>query len=178
MKQEEIQQKAVKIISEEGFDRLSLSKLATECGIQKASLYHYFSSKDELINSLYDRFSAEIGKHGMSISFDETPLAVLSKTFEHWRKLYQSPSLRPYLSLIYQRRDVEDRADELSATLSMMIRAQSDAILENLSLHHRCLIKDKELLSELFSSTALRLLEEGEDGKLFIGRFASLFASH
>ncbi len=175
MTKEQIQAEAVRIIAERGYDELSLSLLAESVNIKKASLYYYFKSKEELISSLYDSFSKEISHLGFSISFDQEAETVITTTFEHWKKIYTSKAYYPYLSLLYQRRDVDERAEEVSNSLMLMIRAQSEAIIDNLFLKHTCLVKDKELLSELFSSTSIFYLENGLEEGLFLKKFSALF---
>ncbi len=41
--------RAAEIFAREGFDRASMSRLAAECGVSKALLYHYYASKDALL---------------------------------------------------------------------------------------------------------------------------------
>ena len=45
---------ALDLASEKGLGNVSLSQIAKKAGIQKASLYSHFSSKDEIITSLYE----------------------------------------------------------------------------------------------------------------------------
>jgi len=54
-----IYQTAAKIIHEQGYDATSLNDIAKACGLTKAGLYHYVSSKESL---LY-----EIMNHGMDL---------------------------------------------------------------------------------------------------------------
>ncbi len=55
-KRQAILSAAAKLFAETGFDRASMSQLAEACGVSKALLYHYYTSKDAL---LYD----VIGEH-------------------------------------------------------------------------------------------------------------------
>lgn len=48
---------AAQLFAETGFDRASMSQLADMCGVSKALLYHYYSSKDSL---LYDVIGAHL----------------------------------------------------------------------------------------------------------------------
>ncbi|WP_435138348.1 TetR/AcrR family transcriptional regulator [Pseudopelagicola sp. nBUS_19] len=50
-KRDNILQVAAKVFANEGFDRASMSMLARDCGISKATIYHYYDSKDAI---LYD----------------------------------------------------------------------------------------------------------------------------
>lgn len=40
---------AAVVFSRDGYDRASMSRLAAECGVSKALLYHYYSSKESLL---------------------------------------------------------------------------------------------------------------------------------
>ncbi len=52
MKETEILKTALEITVNEGIEKLSMRKLATELGCSPSTLYHYFSDKNELLNSL------------------------------------------------------------------------------------------------------------------------------
>ena len=51
LKRQAILDSAARLFAETGFDRTSMSQLAEVCGVSKALLYHYYTSKDAL---LYD----------------------------------------------------------------------------------------------------------------------------
>ena len=55
-KRAQILKAAAKVFAEQGFDRASMSKLAAECGISKANIYHYYDSKDALLFDLLDNY--------------------------------------------------------------------------------------------------------------------------
>ena len=45
------------VFAEEGYDRTSMSRLASRCGVSKALLYHYYTSKEAM---LYDIIAAHL----------------------------------------------------------------------------------------------------------------------
>ena len=47
---------AAKVFAETGFDRASMSQLASACGISKANIYHYYDSKDRLLFDILDTY--------------------------------------------------------------------------------------------------------------------------
>lgn len=55
-KRAQILKSAAKVFAEEGFDRASMTKLATECGISKANIYHYYDSKDAILFDILDSY--------------------------------------------------------------------------------------------------------------------------
>ena len=48
---------AAQVFAEEGYDRTSMARLASRCGVSKALLYHYYSSKEAM---LYDIIAAHL----------------------------------------------------------------------------------------------------------------------
>jgi len=59
-KEEAILQKALETIVEEGFDGLSMQKLAKAAGVSPATIYIYFKDREDLLLQLYQR---ECGKY-------------------------------------------------------------------------------------------------------------------
>ena len=55
-KRAQILKGAARVFADEGFDRASMAKLAAECGISKANIYHYYDSKDALLFDLLDSY--------------------------------------------------------------------------------------------------------------------------
>jgi AcrR family transcriptional regulator len=55
MTRAEILEAAARIISEKGFDAASMQDIADSVSLQKASLYHHFDSKQEILLALLDQ---------------------------------------------------------------------------------------------------------------------------
>jgi AcrR family transcriptional regulator len=53
------QQTALRLFTEQGYETTSLREIAAELGINKASLYHHFPSKDAILQSLFDERGTE-----------------------------------------------------------------------------------------------------------------------
>lgn len=51
-KRQAIVDASARVLAEHGYDRSSMSLIAEACGVSKASLYHYYAGKDELINDI------------------------------------------------------------------------------------------------------------------------------
>lgn len=51
---------AARVFASHGFDRASMNRLAEECGISKATIYHYYDSKDALLFDILDTYLAEL----------------------------------------------------------------------------------------------------------------------
>lgn len=55
-KRTQILKSATKVFANEGYDRASMSLLAKECGISKANIYHYYDSKDAILQDLLESY--------------------------------------------------------------------------------------------------------------------------
>ena len=55
-KRAQILKSAARVFADQGFDRASMAMLASECGISKANIYHYYDSKDALLYDLLDNY--------------------------------------------------------------------------------------------------------------------------
>lgn len=47
---------AARLFADHGYARASMSQVAKECGISKANIYHYYSSKDALLFDILDTY--------------------------------------------------------------------------------------------------------------------------
>jgi len=47
---------AAKTFAEQGYDRASLSQIAAACSISKANIYHYYSSKDDILFAVLETY--------------------------------------------------------------------------------------------------------------------------
>lgn len=58
-RRQQVREIALRVFSERGYRATSMQDLAREAGMGKASLYHYFSSKEELLTELYEEVIRE-----------------------------------------------------------------------------------------------------------------------
>ena len=59
---DKILRNAARMFSERGYDRVTTREIASSVGINSASIYYYFSSKDEILKSLYRLYTEEQNK--------------------------------------------------------------------------------------------------------------------
>jgi len=179
MTKDEILRNAIGIISEEGYECMTLSRLSEKLGVKKASIYYHFKSKDEIIDSLYSSLKEKLKTSGFSVSFSLSAEEIYSLLFTHWRQMLSGKETEAYLSLLEQRKAIDDRADEIWASLRLMMEAQALAVTENLQERGKIHVKSPRLISELFSSSSfLRLLSEHneEEDEEFLAQFTSEIA--
>ena len=86
-----IQQVAIELFTEHGYEATSLREIAEHLGVTKAALYYHFKSKDEIVQSLVDDQGALIEK--LIEWAQEQP-----RTYEMRREF-----LRRYAALLHER---------------------------------------------------------------------------
>ena len=59
-KRRHILQVSAEVFAREGIARASMNEVARACGISKANIYHYYSSKDDLIFDILDSYLSEL----------------------------------------------------------------------------------------------------------------------
>ena len=52
--------KAAQLFADDGFDRTSVSNIASACGISKANIYHYYTSKDQILFDILDTYLKQL----------------------------------------------------------------------------------------------------------------------
>lgn len=62
---EKITRQALHLLDREGLDGLSMRKLAAELHVSPKSLYHYFPTKEDLLDGVYTQILAELTLPGM-----------------------------------------------------------------------------------------------------------------
>lgn len=55
-----IQEVALDLFGEQGYEKTSLREIAERLGVTKAALYYHFKSKEDIIRSLFDDYAAEV----------------------------------------------------------------------------------------------------------------------
>lgn len=95
----------LELASEKGLGTVSLSQIAKKVGIQKASLYNHFSSKDELIGELYEylREQAKRKTHVENTDYGELVKGKSASEVLHMVvKSYEAMNREPNMSMFYK----------------------------------------------------------------------------
>lgn len=167
---------AMDIIAFEGMDKLSMSTLAEHLGLKKASIYHWFPSKEEMLDYLFSKGHERLMAKGFRLSLEGSAEEVLGRAAEGWRGIFSSDDTLPFLRTVYALRYSDARAEEEARSIRLMIQSQIDVLISSLGV-------DDKFLSLLFSSLLLQHLEvmlEGgsDDFSRDAASFASLLAAY
>ena len=128
-KREEIAEAAIRVFNRKGFQGASITAVAEELGVERASLYYYFSSKealfDDVVRTVVERnleFVKRIAASDISPrrKIRDLIVALMSSYGEHYPLFY-----------IYIRENlshVSDARSDWSATMREMNRQTTDAV--------------------------------------------------
>lgn len=85
-KREAILTATMQLITEHGFHATPMSLVAKEAGVAAGTIYHYFSSKEELINQLYAELKQKMG--AALLQNDEGGGTMRERFFRFYQNLY------------------------------------------------------------------------------------------
>lgn len=179
---EKLLENALQIISKEGLPALTLSRLATKCGIQKASIYYHFASKDDIIASLREHYDNIMRHKGFVMDFGADAEKILHTAFSHWYDLWADDALYPYFRFLFATSASDEKSKETLSGVFLMLEAQCDAIAENLSARGKLHIANRPFAASTLAGFATSafvssvLLEEESDPGPFISSFLALYA--
>ena len=144
---------ATVIIAFSGIDKLTMQSLADALGINKASLYHWYSSKDEILEDVFSSGHRSLMHKGFRLELEGSAEEVLKNAAERWSGIFTSDDTLPYLRAVFSLKYTDERAGEEARALELMIESQIDVIMSALGYSDR-------FLSSLFSSLLLQHLEK------------------
>ena len=65
---------AAEVFARDGITRASMNDVANHCGISKATIYHYYASKDDLVFGILDSYLSELRERILQINLNnKTP---------------------------------------------------------------------------------------------------------
>jgi AcrR family transcriptional regulator len=86
--------KAAELYGQRGFLGSSIADLAEACGMSKSLLYHYFSSKEDILFEIMEGHVAALGKIAASVRDEADPQRRLFRLTEEFMQLYVPASNR------------------------------------------------------------------------------------
>lgn len=86
-KKQAIYKAMMELVSENGFHATPMSLVATKANVAAGTIYHYFESKDQLINSLYLELKQQINE--VMLSQDDASKNHKERFFLFWSTLYE-----------------------------------------------------------------------------------------
>lgn len=125
----------LELITREGIAGLTMSKLASRAGIATGTLYIYFKSKEEMLNSLYEKLNMESAERFMRGYSTEEPwftgfrrvwFNYLKHRIEHFEEsvFLEQYYRSPYITVVQKR-----MAESMKSPVHQMIKRGKNAEL-------------------------------------------------
>jgi AcrR family transcriptional regulator len=93
-KREVILQTALELLATNGFQHTPMSLIVKHSGASAGIIYHYFTSKDELIQVLYRGVKAKLGRALLSADIQSLPLG--ERFLQLWIRAFHFYATHPY----------------------------------------------------------------------------------
>tara|TARA_R110000751_G_scaffold270143_1_gene369894 strand:- start:15640 stop:16248 length:609 start_codon:yes stop_codon:yes gene_type:complete len=128
-KREAILHSAARLFADVGYDRSSMSQLATACGVSKALLYHYYSGKDAL---LFDVISAHLIELCKTVEEADRPAAPVEDRLHFLVKAlldaYRDADHEHKVQINEMKHLAEDRQEEIRELERRLVARFADAV--------------------------------------------------
>lgn len=170
-KREVILQTALELLATNGFQHTPMSLIVKQSGASPGIIYHYFTSKDELIQVLYRRVKTELSHAILSSEVQRLPLG--KRFLQLWIGAFHFYSTHPYETAFLEQyesapdksmRQNEDPSEGEVILFRLIEEYQSHQLLKDLPY---------SALYELTMGVAIRLARQAAAGQ-FSGDDATL----
>lgn len=116
VRKRQVLEAALELIAEQGYAGASLRKLAAKLGMQQPSLYHYFTSKQDLVEQLIATFAGDMfaeSGHGMPEEIEDVPGWIRDTVLS----LYRRPTHALFVRVVFSISRIEPRYGKLLRTI-------------------------------------------------------------
>lgn len=152
--------KIMNVIRTQGFQTLTIQDIARLMNMSRASLYNYFSSKEDIVMELTNSCTSYIHKAGQLISNEELPYPLrLQKVFEQavFSAFYTSDiylnDLKRSCTVLYNQK-MESKKEQMATIHSFYLSGMKAGIFHKLN-PAILIIQDEVVLSKLVNSPFL-----------------------
>lgn len=110
----------LELAAENGLGTVSMQQIADKVGITKASLYNHYSSRDQIVEAMYEFLREESKKRAGigEVDYDElsdgsTLRDILSVAVENYRRITNDPEMFLFYKVIMSERSINPSAAEI-----------------------------------------------------------------
>lgn len=139
-KREAILQAALELIAEHGFQHAPMSLISRRSKASAGIIYHYFESKDDLLQSLYQRIKGDMGRAWLAADDPQQPLARRFQAL--WLVIFRYCLTHPQEMAFVEQYESVPGARPQDAGLQNKTRTLDDLLMD---LHTQDSIKDLPL---------------------------------
>ena len=119
-RKKEIIQATLELAAENGLGTVSMQQIADKIGITKASLYNHFSSREQIVEEMYEflrdasRKKADVGNIDYDHLTADLPLEkILTAAVNTYRDMVSDPQMNLFYKIILSERSINPTAAEI-----------------------------------------------------------------
>lgn len=171
-RKEEIILTTLELAAEKGLAGVSMSMIADKIGIKKPSLYKHFSSKDEIVEAMYQflrdksKENANIKPVDYSILFSEkTAYEVLKGVMQGYINMNHQEQMLTFYKVIYSERSIQPMAARIVAEETERMIIATKQLFYAMEVHKLLHFENADMSAISFAMTIHGLMDYELDQK-------------
>lgn len=171
-RKEEIILTTLELAAEKGLAGVSMSMIADKIGIKKPSLYKHFSSKDEILEAMYQflrdksKENANIKPVDYSILFSEkTAYEVLKGVMQGYINMNHQEQMLTFYKVIYSERSIQPMAARIVAEETERMIIATKQLFYAMEVHKLLHFENADMSAVSFAMTVHGLMDYELDQK-------------
>ena len=171
-RKEEIILTTLELAAEKGLAGVSMSRIADKIGIKKPSLYKHFSSKDEIVEAMYQflrdksKENANIKPVDYSILFSEkTAYEVLKGVMQGYINMNHQEQMLTFYKVIYSERSIQPMAARIVAEETERMIIATKQLFYAMEVHKLLHFENADMSAVSFAMTVHGLMDYELDQK-------------
>ena len=171
-RKEEIILTTLELAAEKGLAGVSMSMIADKIGIKKPSLYKHFSSKDEIVEAMYQflrdksKENANIKPVEYSILFAEkTAYEVLKGVMQGYINMNHQEQMLTFYKVIYSERSIQPMAARIVAEETERMIIATKQLFYAMEVHKLLHFENADMSAVSFAMTVHGLMDYELDQK-------------
>lgn len=171
-RKEEIIMTTLELAAKKGLAGVSMSMIADKIGIKKPSLYKHFSSKEEIIEAMYQflreqsKLKANIKPVDYSLLFmDKTAYEVLQSVVQNYIHMTHQEQMLNFYKVIYSERSIQPMAARIVAEETERMILATKQLFYAMEIHKVLHFENADMSAVSFAMTIHGLMDYELDRK-------------
>ena len=160
----------LELAAENGLGSVSMQQIANKIGITKASLYNHFSSRDEIVEAMYETIRQASKQKVVRTNIDYDALAksgtfneVMMKAVSSYRAIVQEPQMFLFYKLIMAERSINPAAAEIMVKETKTMIDATKALFRSLEANGKAEFMNLDSAAFSFSMAIHSIIDYGFD---------------
>ncbi len=165
-RKEEIVLATLELAAKKGLANVSMSMIADKIGIKKPSLYKHFTSKDEIVEAMYQllrkqaKEKADIKPIDYSTFFaDKTAFEVLQTVVQGYIRMNHQEQMLDFYKVIYSERSIQPMAARIVAEETEKMIIATKQLFYAMEVHKLLHFTDADMSAVSFAMTIHGLMD-------------------